>query len=51
VKSNEYAVSVKDNEYKTDPSALLFRKYESGSVQQAKLFVASTRYVHPRHAL
>jgi hypothetical protein len=49
VKSSEYAVSFGDkNEY---PSALLFRTYESGSVDQAKLLVAATRYVYPRHAL
>jgi hypothetical protein len=47
VKSNENAISFKDNKI----TAHLSRKYESGSVQQALLFVAATRYVYPKHAL
>jgi hypothetical protein len=50
VKSNENAVSVKDDKYTPSPTALLLKKFESGS-EQATLFVAATRYVYPRHAL
>jgi hypothetical protein len=46
VKSNEYVLRGKNE----PPSALLFKTYESGSVEQAKLFVAATRYVYPRYA-
>jgi hypothetical protein len=49
VKSNEIDLSAKDNKF---PPVFLFRKYESGSVQQqASLFVAATRYVYHKHAL
>jgi hypothetical protein len=45
-------VSVNSNEYQTEQSALIFRKFQPGNMdQEAEVYVAPTRYVHPNRII